>query len=108
MAQRQFHESEAWFTRRRDAIVSEWRVTAWPAPDQPPFQGYVMHRRTSAVTATMLLAGALLTAGATAAQASPQSGTPSLRGPFTSQSVCDVQRTKLLAKMDGAATDCAY
>lgn len=60
------------------------------------------------MTATVLLAGALLTAGATAAQASPQSGTPSLRGPFTSQSVCDVQRTKLLAKMDGTATDCAY
>lgn len=72
-----------------------------------------MYRKTSAMSATLLLAGAALVVGASSAQAARESGgaTPqaqSLRGPFATQAICIQQQTNLLNKIDGTATPCTY
>ena len=72
-----------------------------------------MYRKTSAMTATLLLAGAALMAGASSAQAARGSGSAipqaeSLRGPFATQAICVQQQTNLLNKQDGAVTACTY
>lgn len=72
-----------------------------------------MYRRTSAMSATLLLAGAALMVGASSAQAARESGsaapqTESLRGPFATQAICIQQQTNLLNKQDGTATPCTY
>jgi hypothetical protein len=72
-----------------------------------------MYRKTSAMTATLLLAGAALVAGASTAQAARASGgvtiqAESLRGPFPTEAVCDQHRTALLNKTDGAAGPCTF